>query len=659
MPLSDHEPVIDNRSYSDIVAEARNRIPRYTPEWTDFNASDPGSTLIELFAWMTEMQLFRLGKVPALNYIKFLELVGIGLQPARPARCEITFPVRQGHGEPYVLVPARTQVATQEPDDAGPIIFETERSLIALTARLDAVQIHDGHMFSDASRDNDEAAAGFSPFGSLATTDSALLLGFDHDEGFPSVELDLAFFIDAPSRPPTSWQWFQETSVYTSSVLAWEYHDGSDWKSLDVLVDETRAFTATGHVRIKALNEGSIGPTQLGVIEDPRYWIRARLATSDYDQSPRLLAVRTNTVPAQEAQTAQDEILGGSSGRPDHTLSLASTPVLEGTLVLEIDEGDGFVPWTVVADLYGSGPDDTHVTLDRMTGEIRFGDGVRGRIPVANPQRPSSNIVAREYRYGGGRRGNLSAGSLQVPLSSLRGIQASAISNLLPATGGSDEETMDEARKRAPRTLKSRERAVTGEDYELLAMRSGNIKRARALPLFHPRHPTVPVPGVISVIVIPDVEGEAPMPSQGTLRTVCAYLDQRRLLTTELYVLPPRYREVRVTADIIAHDDADLATVKMAAAEAIGRYFHPLVGGDDSGPEVDGSGWPFGGSIYYGLVLHRLMVEGVLRVAELTIEIDGEPGPACQDIALEPTVLLTNGDHDIQVRYRDGGRSSW
>ena len=82
MPLQDFVPKIDNRHYQDIVAEARTRIPRYTPEWTDLNENDPGIALVELFAWMTDLLLYRLGKVPELNHLKFLELIGIELLPA-------------------------------------------------------------------------------------------------------------------------------------------------------------------------------------------------------------------------------------------------------------------------------------------------------------------------------------------------------------------------------------------------------------------------------------------------------------------------------------------------------------------------------------------------------------------------------------------------
>ena len=77
---------LDDRTFQDIVNEARRRIPQYCPEWTDHNLSDPGITLIELFSWMTEMLIYRMNKVPDKNYVKFLELLGVTLTPARACK---------------------------------------------------------------------------------------------------------------------------------------------------------------------------------------------------------------------------------------------------------------------------------------------------------------------------------------------------------------------------------------------------------------------------------------------------------------------------------------------------------------------------------------------------------------------------------------------
>jgi predicted phage baseplate assembly protein len=84
---------LDDRRFQDIVDEAKRLIPRYCPEWTDHNVSDPGVALVELFAWMTEMVLYRVNQVPDRLYVKFLELVGVELFSSVPARAELLFRV--------------------------------------------------------------------------------------------------------------------------------------------------------------------------------------------------------------------------------------------------------------------------------------------------------------------------------------------------------------------------------------------------------------------------------------------------------------------------------------------------------------------------------------------------------------------------------------
>src|SRR5690606_18765497 len=109
MPLPD--PQLDDRRFQDLVNEAKGRIPRYTPEWTDHNVSDPGVTLIELFAWMTDLVLYRLNRVPEKNYLRFMDLLGIRLQDAIPARTGITFWLSAPQPEP-VQIARGTEVAT-------------------------------------------------------------------------------------------------------------------------------------------------------------------------------------------------------------------------------------------------------------------------------------------------------------------------------------------------------------------------------------------------------------------------------------------------------------------------------------------------------------------------------------------------------------------
>jgi predicted phage baseplate assembly protein len=656
MPLEDDLPQIDNRRYDDIIEEVRTRIARYTPEWqpvwTDLNDSDPGITMVQVFAWLTEMLMYRMAQVPKLSYIKFLELVGIELNPSEPARAEITFPITKNHTQSYVIIPAQTQVSGEDSEGGPPAIFETERAVHALTAQLQALVAFDGYEPKRVMVENDNANEGFLPFGPLARAESALMFGFGYGgnparKDFPSVEVDLAFWVmPDPGASEAVQCGFPKSLQYPPATLRWEFWNGRDWAGLDLLKDETLALTHSGHVRFRVPSKEVLQPEALAGEQEKYLWLRVRVVESQYERPPRLRAVRTNTVSAIQAETIQNEVLGGSNGRRDQSFQLANSPVLAGTLHLEVDEGDGYKSWEEKNDFFGSKGNDKHYVLNRTSGEVRFGDGIHGAIPVANVNNAGANVVARQYRFGGGKHGNLPAGNIKTLVTSVEGVDAGHVGNLFPAYAGRNEETLEEAKKRAPQSIKSRCRAVTIEDYEYLARQAGNVRRAKALPLYHPAFPGIQVPGVITVIVVPNSEEPNPIPSEGTLRTVCAYLDQRRILTTEVYVVRPTYQQVKIDVEVIIKDNADLAEVKPAIEESLLNYFHPLKGGEDD------QGWPFGATIFYSRVHQRVFaVPGVQTIKRLTIYLDGEEAPECRDVDLKPGALAFSTEHQVNVQY--------
>ncbi|TME35440.1 MAG: putative baseplate assembly protein, partial [Chloroflexi bacterium] len=544
-------PNLDNRRYADIVAEAKALIPRYIGEWTDLNESDPGITLVELFAWMTEMVLFRLNQVPDLNYIKFLELLGVQLRPAEPAKSEVTFTLTQPPPAATLVVPMGTRVAATPPDGGPAVVFETDVALNVLGPRLATILSFDGFAYSDVTA----ASAGlqvFNPLGPDPRTGSAIYLGFDFAGPFPDgTEVNLLALVasSAPQVANVSCG-LESSEIVPPADLVWEGWDGNSWVKLALNQDQTRAFLLSGHISLQVPTGLHLAKLKLPLTKTPYYWMRGRALRAGYDFPPALTSLLTNSVPVTQAQTVNGEVLGGSDGTPGQTFQLFFRPVVAGSLVVQIDEGSGPSTWTEVEDFFSSGRDDLVYVLDRDQALIQLGDGEHGHAPVANPLNPAASVVAVEYRYGGGRDGNVPTGAINQL-------------NLTPATGGSDQESLDEAKLRAAAELKSRDRAVTADDFSYLAKATpgARIRRAEALPLAHPGFPGVPVPGVVSVMVIPDTSDPNPMPSEATLRTVCHQLNRHRLVTTEVYVVAPNYHLVQVQAQVRVKMTADLGAV--------------------------------------------------------------------------------------------------
>jgi predicted phage baseplate assembly protein len=655
-------PTLDDRRFDDLVAEARSLIPRYAPEWTDHNESDPGIALLQLHAWFTDQLIYRLNRVPDRNYRKFLALVGIDVRPASPARVDLAFTTSLANVD--VVVPAGTQVATTGSSDDTPIVFELPEALVAIGPRLDALQVYDGFAYRTVTTANAATGQGIDPFGQRARAGAALLLGFDSPSAFTANPITLMLYAAQPLGAPVVQAQLEQAPVPPPARLAYEYWDGASWEPLSERLDETWALMRSGRI-VVAAPAARPAKAKIGDVVATRYWLRIRLVDPHYDRVPRLAQIVVNVATAIAATTISDEVLGGSDGMPDQgPLRLSSAPVValdrpvqlrrsDGVAVtvtslqLDVDEGSGFEPWQEVDDLSVSGPDDRHYVLDRATGEVRFGNGRFGRIPVANASNPTGNIVARHYRAGGGTRTNAGARTVNVLQSAVTGI--ATVVNPRQAAGGADQETVDDAKRRAPSALKARDRAVTAEDFETLALQTpAPVARAKALALHHPGFPDVAVPGAVTVVVVPDVDSRAPRPSEATLQLVCRQLDAHRLITTEVFAVGPVYRPVKLVGDIVVRGNADLTAVRQALADRLVAWLHPLSGGDD------GAGWPFGGTIYASS-LYRVALEvpGVDRIRDnqLVVQLDGEVQLFCRDVELGAGELIEPLDPELAVSY--------
>ncbi len=267
-----------------------------------------------------------------------------------------------------------------------------------------------------------------------------------------------------------------------------------------------------------------------------------------------------------------------------------------------------------------------------------------------------AQIVARSYRYGGGAVGNAGAGTITALKSALPNVDK--VTNVRAAAGGADAESLAEVMLRAPHDLRMRDRAVTGDDFAQLAQQVTGIQRAYALPLTRLLPDTDPpefetdVAGAVTVVILPANKEDTPQPTEDQLQLVCAHLNQRRLITTELYVVGPRYLEVRLDAGVVVSRDKDLKAVKDALAAALLDYFHPLRGGEE------GQGWPFGADIYLGNVYRQVLsVAGVRRVVCLEImPAQAVPDSDCADIITVPDgtlVYLPASSITLDVRYDD------
>lgn len=640
-------PNLDDRRFQDLVDDGKRLVQQRCPEWTDHNVHDPGVTLIETFAFMTDQLLYRLNRVPDKMFLTFLDLIGVSLLPPTAARAEVTFWMSAPQPDP-LRIPPGTQVSTARSETEDPVVFTTVRSLTVVPCSLDMLATQSEG--SDAVLREEEMLTSerVMAFSEQPAYQDCLLFGLTDAVPSNALVLRMDCRVEGvgvdPRNPP----------------LVWEAWTPGGWVACDVDRDETGGLNRPGDVVLHVPDSH-----RASLVRRRRAgWVRCRVippveGQPYYSASPTVGEVTAftigGTVPAVHADQIRNETLGLSEGVPGQVFTVARPPVVPGDerFVVEVAGGDGWDEWDVVDTFANSGPQDKHVTLDLTTGQVSFGPAVRERdgtlTNYGSVPPKAAPIRVRSYLTGGGRRGNVSRGAITTLRSTIPFV--ASVTNRWPAYGGVDGETVDAATVRGPLALRSRDRAVTVEDYEQLAYRAApGVARVRCVP---------PVldedAGGVRVLVVPDAVDQAGrlrfedlVPSEQILQQITADLENRRVVGTRVVVEPPFYQGITVVARLTARPRTDPDELREEALEALYRYFNPLQGGPDR------DGWPFGRPVQAGEVFGVLQsIPGTELVDDVLLfaadPITGERGDPVQRIDVDLQALVFSYDHQVRV----------
>jgi hypothetical protein len=330
---------LDDRRWADLVDEGRALIPFYSPEWTDHNFSDPGITLIELFAWLAEMDIYQLNRIPDSHLRKFISLVGIRPAPPQAALAALTLSLTEDAAEPTLRVPRTVEFEGADPFGQK-TRFRSLHSVIATAAELKSVQRKDADGFHDLSGSLQQGEE-IQPFGPDPIIGSEFYLGFSLPlpPGMPTTLLFLSRPLDtgqalrrslirqqreAAERCNTNIlkckpangdednsavAGFRPSQIAHHSVrLSWEFFsEKGRWQKLKVsaqtnsseVFDDTRAFTLNGRVLIKL--PAGMKQKIIGKVKEPLYYLRARVTAGAYDAAPHLSHCGVNGVLVEQA----------------------------------------------------------------------------------------------------------------------------------------------------------------------------------------------------------------------------------------------------------------------------------------------------------------------------------------------------------------------
>lgn len=452
-------------------------------------------------------------------------------------------------------------------------------------------------------------------------------------------------------RDDTAWQ------ISTAEFRGPGEPDNARWLPLDLLEDTTNSLRRTGRVLLdlpagldrwrfddEDASPGPISGELRGVggfppaVEDGEFeerivaWIRV-FRTGDVHPVVRWCV--PNVAEVTQRVTVSRERIGSGRGTPYQVFQLAKTPVVSDSLVVQVQvNGVEWVTCDRVDDLTFSGRDDLHFTLDPASGIIRFGDGLNGRMPQVGEA-----LRALSYQTSRGSEGNVGANAIKrVTRGGPTDTVAITVVNDLPMTRGADAATLLDLERLAPAALRTRDRCVAAQDFIDIAMRTPdrNVGRAEVLPRFRPFEREFEVPGAVTVVVLPEYDAEhpdEPTPDPDFLASVCRWIEPRRLVTTEVYVIPPEYVGVHATVAIEVEPGEGELTVRNWVELAIRQVLAPL---PPYGPA--GNGWPLGRPVRApDLAAAALRVAGVRLVHE--VRLFDEHGTEIDVLTLEPWEL--------------------
>jgi len=696
MPLP--APPMDNRRYQDLVNELVARIPVHTPEWTNFNNADPGITLIQLYAHIAESMLYRANQVPDRNRQKFLQLLGIPLNPAQEAKGIVAFTNERGPLD-KLIVPTGTELT------AGAVPFLTatgldvlpietrcfvKRAAVGLTTELEDYYKLLYASYGEDAPDNFnmyqsveiDTAAGFAFADSIDRSVWIALLGRDadrdpiNDDPWVNVRdklggrpLSLGY---VPARDEGSRNVGpKEGNVPLADLLSFAMPRG----------DQSIAFDESGHpvagyqqLTVRAdfdpLSQAGIIELTLPPASQLKSWQNLEPLESGVGDLPpaiendkvagRLISwlkvgagpaanLRGSWIGINAAQVRQlvevnNERLIDGDGRPDQQRILARAPVLSGSLKLISVHGDAITEWRETDDILTADPEvpllgigelppangTDYFIADAEAGIVTFGDGLTGRRPAAN------EALYASYAYSEGKEGNVGAGAIKSGAGLPGGVK---VLNPVATWGGADAETIASGEKQVRRRLQNRDRLVTIGDFTSIAWRTPGIDIGR-IEVISASHPDIwPVeagsaPGAVTIMAIPANDAAfpaAPRPDRSFVNALCAYLDPRRLVTTELAIRGASYVGIWLSIGVEIAGGHNSAEVTESIRARIRAYLSPLpqlgmvipdliepLYAPETDPEV--RGWPLGRAINARMVLAEVArVAGVLSVANVLL----------------------------------------
>lgn len=659
-------PAIDDRDHAALVRDTLALAAVHAPEWTHTGPSDPGVTLVELFAFMAESLLYRANLIPERNRLKFLQLLGIGLRPAQPAHALVQLSNEAGERKTITLpsglpllagaVPFLSDTGLDLPPVTGLVVFKRVvgtpdpalldyyRQLYEATGRdfsasgdasvepvlYDSVQLADLPDAIDVGAETVDGALWIAllatpkPSAADLTNARAELAGRTLSIGLVPQPPETSARIQPgrPALPPPA------LSAWVPKARADSSGTPGEYRRLDAVAPSGFPEQA-GILQVTLPAQASdIGtwaeaePLEAGVGELPPQLtdeaLAARLITwlridGLANAGVQLAWAGTHCAAVRQRSRVSRELLPPGDGSPEQRRRLSHGQVLAESMQLLVANQ----PWILTDELEAAPaegqPGANVFALDAESGEIRFGDGARGARP------PTGAEIAVRFDWASGSAGNVAAGAIKLGPTLPPGVK---LSNPRPADGGLDAESAADGEKRIPLVLRHRDRVVSAEDFDAIIRETpqADVGRVEVLPAWHPElSPGLPgdQPGVVTCMLIPRQDPrrpDYPLPNADFINAVCDHLAPRRLVTCEVLLRGPAYTGLWISVGIELHAGQGVAEVRERVKVALKAFLAPLPN------TANATGWPLFKSVAaLELATVAARVDGVLGVTGLLL----------------------------------------
>jgi predicted phage baseplate assembly protein len=557
-------PDLFNRRFDDLLALGRAGLPALAPDWTDYNAHDPGITLMELLAWVTEAQMYSLARMRRDERAAYAALFGVAPSGTSPAR-GLIWADRSDPSSPAGTFTASRVIGLDvaiHPRNSDTPEFRSTHAVLWVPGRISQLQARfsDGSM-RDFTAINERGGPVYLPFGDAAGPRDVLAVQYEcrGDGGmFPVVRDDAkgAFLTvgvraDLPAAGSHGAQSVPGPADATRLSVTLDSDAGSF--PLAIVSDSTYGMMRTGAL---VLDTSAVEGSPL------RFTLQIH-APRGFARPPRLLRLDLNVLPVMQGRTVSEP--HRSFGLSDLTFAL-ETPGLrfdagQEPLQLVVDDGSGAAPWQRCEQLSGQGPGDRVFEFDAGAAVVTFGNGINGQVP------PEQANVVVTYAVCDGVQGT-------VPRNRqwhVDGFDGSFGINPDPVAGGSDASDSTSLRWEARRRARDDGPIVTASDLVDAVLALPLLEVARAWVL----QPALQTPrtGVTTLVVMrarpggvePDGMAETPL----WLETIRRRLLRQITLGTRLRVVAPTYIGFQVAATVTAIPGRDPKPIQMQALDTL------------------------------------------------------------------------------------------